>query len=162
MIKYAILTVSDGVAHGTRQDLSHTALYELMSEHELVTSAVVPDVLELIQAQLENFISDTDAELVLTTGGTGLSPRDVTPEATLGVAEYEVPGLAEQMRAVTRDKSPRAVLSRAVVAVSGRVLIVNLPGSPRGATEMLSSILDVLPHALDILRGDTQHTAGGS
>ena len=151
-----VLTVSDRGAAGDRTDATGAALAARLADLGFeVERAVVPDE----RAQIEPALVAACARhpLVVTTGGTGLTPRDVTPQATLAVIDYEVPGLAEAMRADGRAATPMAILSRAVVGVRGRALIVNLPGSPRGAMESLASIEPVLPHALETLRGPFDH-----
>jgi molybdopterin adenylyltransferase len=153
----AVLTVSDGVAAGARDDGSGRALVEALTDagFEIVRHEVVPDERDRISSSLEDLASS--ASLVVTTGGTGLGPRDVTPEATRVVIDREAPGLAEAMRAAGRASTPFAALSREMVGSRGSALIVNLPGSRKGALESLIAILPVLPHALDLLAGDTQH-----
>ncbi|MEJ5187388.1 MAG: MogA/MoaB family molybdenum cofactor biosynthesis protein, partial [Candidatus Geothermincolales bacterium] len=126
----------------------------------VVEREVVPDEVEAVADALARFADELRVDLVLTTGGTGLSPRDVTPEATLRVIEREVPGMAEAMRASSLLKTPHAMLSRAVCGIRGSTLIVNLPGSPRGARENLEVILPALPHGLSKLRGDPSECAG--
>jgi molybdenum cofactor synthesis domain-containing protein len=157
-MRVAILTVSDRSFEGTREDRGGPAvadaLARLLDAVEVVERKVVPDERDDVAWNLSR-LADTDAaDVVLTTGGTGLAPRDVTPQATLSVIEYEVPGLAETMRAVTRAALPAAILSRQVAGVRGKTLIVNLPGSPRGAVECLEVIAEVLPHAVATLRGE--------
>ncbi len=154
-MRVAILTVSDSVASGRREDRSGASLAERVRQlgWEVAAAAVLSDDREAIAAKLAEWIDSGRAELVLTTGGTGLGPRDVTPEATGAVAERLVPGLAERMRQVGAAANPRAVLSRAVAATRGRALIVNLPGSPAGAVESLDAVAELLPHALEVLRG---------
>jgi molybdenum cofactor synthesis domain-containing protein len=153
----AVLTVSDGVAAGTREDGSGRALVDALTEagFDVVRHEVVPDERERISGSMEELAAA--ASLVVTTGGTGLGPRDVTPEATRGVIDREAPGLAEAMRAAGRASTPFAALSREVVGSRGSSMIVNLPGSRKGALESLTAILPVLPHALDLLAGDTEH-----
>src|SRR5947208_3162356 len=154
----AVVTVSDGVAQGVRDDASGRSVGALLEESgfNVVEREVVPDERDRIQAALVH-LSDAGIPLVVTTGGTGLAPRDVTPEATQAVIEREAPGLAEAMRAVGRGTTPLAALSRGVVGSRGSTLIVNLPGSEKGATESLRAILPALPHALDLLAGHTVH-----
>jgi len=153
----AILTVSDSTAHGARQDLSGPALASLLMQncYQVVETAVVPDEGPEIQAALIHLAGK--ARLVVSTGGTGLSARDVTPEATRAVCDRMVEGLADVMRFEGIKKTPYAVLSRAVCGTRGTTLIINVPGSPRGAVESLSSIIELLPHALNLLRGQTEH-----
>jgi molybdopterin adenylyltransferase len=151
-----VITASDGAAAGVREDASGARIGDrLVGLGYSVERIVIPDDLEAIEAAL---IEGAAAHaLVVTTGGTGLTPRDVTPQATLAVIDYEVPGLAEAMRAVGRAATPLADLSRAVVGVRGRSLVVNLPGSPKGATESFDAIAGVLEHALDTLAGPYDH-----
>src|SRR5437016_9927692 len=146
----AVLTVSDGVSDGTRADESGDVAERLLREagFEVGTRALVPDDRPRVEATLRE-LAGANA-LVVTTGGTGFGPRDVTPEATRAVIDREAPGLAEEMRAASRSETPFAVLSRGIAGTRGTTLIVNLPGSERGATESLQTILPVLPHALDL------------
>jgi molybdopterin adenylyltransferase len=149
----AVLTVSDGVSRGEREDLSGAVASDLLQVlGEVLAREVVPDDRAPIEAALRRYC-DRGVRLVAVTGGTGLGPRDVTPEATLAVIEREVPGLAEAMRAASLAKTPRAMLSRAVCGVRGSTLILNLPGSPKGVRECLEVVLPVLRHALHVLRG---------
>ena len=155
-IRVAILTVSDRGARGERVDTAGPAVGEVVGRigASIVETAVLPDEVASISLQLRRWCDAGGVDLVLTTGGTGLSPRDVTPEATLEVAERLVPGLAELMRAEGLKSTPMASLSRAVVVTRGRTLIVNLPGSERGARESLEAVLSLLPHAVELLQGD--------
>jgi molybdopterin adenylyltransferase len=154
-----VLTISDGVAARVRDDQSGTGLAERLGALGFnVERSVVADDASAIGQAIE--AGTVHHRLVLTTGGTGLTPRDVTPQATRAVLDYEVPGLAEAMRAAGRAKTPFADLSRGVVGVRGRSLVANLPGSPRGALESLEAIESVLDHALETLAGPHDHDAG--
>lgn len=155
MIEFAILTISDGVASGKRVDLSGDAIEQLLSsqKYRLNARAVVADEHDLIVEQLQNWCATDDIRLILTTGGTGLAPRDVTPQATKSVADYEIAGISEFMRITTTTKTPTAILSRAIAVVSSKTLIINLPGSPKGVHEMLTCISDIIPHAIDMIDG---------
>lgn len=156
MIKVGVLTVSDRSARGERPDLSGPALVQAVRERwtdaAVVSVGIVPDEPAQIAAWLIRGADELTLDLILTTGGTGFAPRDVTPEATRTVIAREAPGLAEAMRAASLRVTPHAMLSRAVAGIRGRTLIVNLPGSPRGAVENLATILPVLPHAVELLR----------
>ena len=151
-MRVAILTISDRSYHGERADKSGPAVADavvrLLAGAVVVEQTILPDERDDIAWNLKRLADTGAADLVLTTGGTGLSPRDVTPQATLDVLDYEVPGLAEVMREATRAAVPTAILSRQVAAVCGRTLIVNLPGSPRGAVECLEAVASVLGHAV--------------
>jgi molybdenum cofactor synthesis domain-containing protein len=157
-ITVAVLTVSDRCARGLAQDASGPAITELVARTlgaQIVAAACVPDESPAISAQLKVWALEAPRpDLILTTGGTGLSPRDVTPEATLAVLERRHGGLLELARLRCYPKAPRAYLSRGEAGTLGRSLVVNLPGSPRGAIEQLEALLDILPHAIETLRGE--------
>jgi molybdenum cofactor synthesis domain-containing protein len=140
-------------------DTAGAAVRELLTGvgAEVARYAVIPDERDLIAATLRAWADGGDLDLIITTGGTGLSPRDVTPEATAAVVDYLVPGMAEAMRAAGLRQTPMAMLSRGVCGVRGRTLIVNLPGSEKGARENLSVLLPVLPHAVETLHGPVEH-----
>jgi len=160
LIRAAVLTVSDAGSRGERVDTAGPALVRMLDEAGFVIAetALRPDDPQEIAALLRRWADVEDYALVLTAGGTGLSARDRTPEATAEVLDYRVDGMAEAMRAAGLASTPRAMLSRGLAGVRGRTLIVNLPGSERGATENLATVLPVLRHAIDLLRGDTAHT----
>jgi molybdopterin adenylyltransferase len=156
VLRIAILTASDRSSRGERDDLSGPALVELIEGQgwRVVQQTILPDDLKLLREILILWADRDDADIILVTGGTGFAPRDVTPEATRAVIEREAPGLTEAMRAASLQVTPHAMLSRAVAGIRGRVLIVDLPGSPKGAVENLQVILPVLPHAVELLRED--------
>jgi molybdopterin adenylyltransferase len=156
--KVALLTASDKGSRGEREDTSAQVIRELVEEElsgEIVDYRIVPDEQDEIMAALIEMTDYFQADLVITTGGTGLAPRDLTPEATLKVIDRIVPGLAEAMRLGAMQRTRRAMLSRGVCGIRGRSLIINLPGSPKGVHENLMAIMDQLPHALSILSGRT-------
>ncbi len=152
-IKAVVLTISDSASRSEREDLSGPAVVaELESlKAEIVATEILPDERELIADRLRHFADAGKANLIITTGGTGFSPRDVTPEATRAAIEREAPGLAELMRSESLKITPLAALSRSVCGIRRRALIVNLPGSVRGAKENLAAIARILPHAIDLL-----------
>lgn len=157
-MRVGILTLSDTRTEATDESgRAVRALVEQLPGAEVVETFVVADNLACIQAELIRYVDDLKCQLVLTTGGTGLGPRDVTPEATLAVCDRLVPGLPEAMRAATLSKTPMAMLSRGVAGMRGSCLIVNLPGSPKGARECLEVVLPVLGHAVKVATGDTAH-----
>ena len=156
MFTAGILTISDKGAVGERQDKSGEAIHEILSGMgvSIVNYDIIPDEKELIVEKLVKWADEDALDVLITTGGTGLTPRDVTPEATLDVVDRIVPGFAEAMRVESLKKTPMAMLSRAVVGTRGQCLIVNLPGSPRAVRECLEVILPVLPHAVETLKGE--------
>lgn len=162
-MRVAVLTVSDAGARGERQDASGDAIVAWAARHDWPVSArdLVPDETTRIAGVIQRWCDDDAADLVLTTGGTGLSPRDVTPEATRAVIEREAPGIAERIRAVCMDSFPRAALSRGVSGSRGRTLIVNLAGSPGGVRDGLAALDPIVEHAVRVLRGEiTEHSRG--
>lgn len=163
-LRVGILTVSDKGARGERADTSGEAVREMLASVEATVERyeMVPDEKEAIASRLREWADEADLALIVTNGGTGLSPRDVTPEATLSVVERLVPGMAEAMRQEGLKHTPMSMISRAVVGVRGRTLIVNLPGSERGVRESLTYLLPVLPHAVEMVRGEGgDHLATG-
>jgi molybdenum cofactor synthesis domain-containing protein len=153
----AVLTVSDSAARGERDDLSGPATAELLRKHgfEVKAVQVVDDEFRNIEAALRHL--SEQAQLVVTTGGTGIAERDVTPEVTRAVCDRLIEGIPEKMRADGLAKTPFSVLSRALCGVRGKTLILNLPGNPKGAVESLQSVIGILPHAVDLLAGKTGH-----
>ena len=161
MITVAVLTLSDKGSKGEREDLSGLLIREMLKsiDAEVKCYEILPDEKDRIKERIIKYSNEVD--LILTTGGTGLSPRDVTPEATLEVIDRQVPGIAEAMRSEGLKKTNRAMLSRAVAGVRGTTLIINLPGSPKAVKENLTVILDALPHAIEKIKGDPTECASG-
>jgi molybdopterin adenylyltransferase len=161
-MKAAVITLSDKGSRGERVDQSGPALAQWLAARGVATvkSLVIPDDFDTIASTLRVW-SDTDiAELILTTGGTGVSPRDVTPEATMQVVDRVIPGIGELMRTRSLEKTSMAALSRAIAGIRGRTLIINLPGSPKGAVENLEAIWQVIGHAVEKIRGDESDCGG--
>jgi molybdenum cofactor synthesis domain-containing protein len=161
-LRTAILTISDAGSRGERADTSGDAVREMVVGvgGEVVRYEIVPDERERITGVLRAWCDAGDLDVIITTGGTGLAARDVTPEAVMDVAERVVPGMAEAMRAEGLRHTPKAMLSRSVVVVRAQTLIITLPGSEKGVRESLGVVLDVLPHAAELLRGITEHAPG--
>ena len=157
IISVGIITVSDSSFRGEREDLGGPAIREILlaAGAAIGDTIIVPDEQDQIAATIRHLADQRRLDLVLTTGGTGLAARDVTPQATLACLEYQVPGIAEAMRAYSLTKTPAAMTSRAVAGVRGRTLIVNLPGSPKAVRECLDVLVPALPHAISLLRGET-------
>ena len=161
MIDAAVLTISDSVSAGTRNDRSGPAVRERLEQLGWRVSVIetIPDEAAEISRRLATLADGGQVAAIFTTGGTGLAPRDVTPEATRAVVDREIPGFGELMRAKGRESTPLASLSRSLAGTRGRVLVVNLPGSPKGAVESLDAIVELVPHVLELLRGHTEHAA---
>lgn len=162
MLNFGILTISDKGWRGQRADESGKTIRDRLShlDSREVRYEIVPDDVDVIASKLTEWADEGSMDIILTTGGTGLSPRDVTPEATLSIVDKVVPGFAEAMRAETFNTTPFAILSRAVAGVRGRCLIINLPGNPKAVRECLEVVLPVIPHAVEIIKGEvTEHTA---
>lgn len=160
-LRVGILTVSDKGSAGLREDKSGPAIQECLQdiEHEVIWYGIVPDEQEQITQKLRTLSEQMDADIILTTGGTGLSPRDVTPEATLAIADKVVPGIAEAMRIQSAAKALRSMLSRGVAVTHAGALIINFPGSPKAVRECMEIVLPVLEHASAVLKGNVSECA---
>lgn len=158
MIRARVITCSDSAANGTREDRSGPAVREFLEQHDCAVDRVlvVPDEIDVIGGAIMRAV-EAGARLVVTTGGTGVGPRDFTPEATMRVCDRIVPGFGELMRAASMSKTPMAALSRATACTCGPALVVNVPGSVSGAVENLEAVMHLVPHALQLLSGDTEH-----
>jgi len=161
-IRFGILTLSDRSARGERADVSGPALADLVCAQSwsVTKQALLPDDESAIRAELIAWADSGEVDVILTTGGTGFSPRDVTPEATRAIIQREAPGLAEAMRSASLVKTSHAMLSRSVAGIRGRTLIINLPGSPKGALENLQVVIPVLEHAIQLLKEDPSSESG--
>jgi molybdopterin adenylyltransferase len=161
-IRIGIITISDRSSKAERPDASGPALLDLVSQQgwQVIHTTIIPDDFEKIVATMINWADGGEVDVILTTGGTGFSPRDVTPEATSAVIQRPAPGLAEAMRSASLLVTPHAMLSRAITGIRAHTLIVNLPGSPKGAVENLNVLIPVLPHAVQLLQGDPAAEAG--
>lgn len=161
MITAGVITLSDKGSRGERVDLSGPEVTRMLKEIGIETTCyeVVPDEADVIERKLVEFVDDRRLDLVVTTGGTGVSPRDVTPDATLKVIDREIPGMAEAMRRESMLKTPHAMISRAVAGIRKTTLIINLPGSPKGVRENLAVILPALKHAIEKIKGDQSDCA---
>jgi molybdenum cofactor synthesis domain-containing protein len=159
MITVAVLTISDKGSRGEREDVSGPDIKDLLNRMGAKTDyyEIIPDEKDLIKERLIHYCNKVD--LILTTGGTGLSPRDVTPDATLEAIEKQVPGIAEAMRGEGLKKTKRAMLSRAVAGVRGDTLVINMPGSPKAIHESLETIMEIVPHAIEKIKGSTDDCA---
>ena len=157
-MRASVLTVSDSVHAGTREDVSGPTLRSQLEQAGWsVITGIVPDEQDQIASKLQSWVRSGEVDAIFTTGGTGVAQRDVTPEATRSVIQREIPGIAEWMRSEGMKKTPLAVLSRGIAGTCGKCVILNLPGSPKGARESIESVLHLLPHIIDLLRGNTEH-----
>ena len=163
MTHAAVVTISDSASAGTRADRSGPAVRARLEQlgWSVPVVEVIPDDAGGISARLSALADGGQVSAIFTTGGTGVAPRDVTPEAARAILDREIPGLGELMRAKGREATPLAALSRSLAGTRGQVLIVTLPGSPKGAVESLNAIVELVPHVLDLLRGQTEHTGAG-
>lgn len=161
MITAGVITLSDKGSRGEREDLSGPEVIRMLKEIGIETTGyeVVPDEADVIERKLIEFVDERRFDLVVTTGGTGVSPRDVTPDATLKVIDREIPGMAEAMRRESMTKTPHAMISRALAGIRRTTLIINLPGSPKGVRENLAVILPALKHAIEKIKGDPSDCA---
>ncbi|MBU3109976.1 MogA/MoaB family molybdenum cofactor biosynthesis protein [Clostridium lacusfryxellense] len=159
-IKIALITMSDKGYNGTREDKSGPMMESLLKgQAEIVYKTIVPDERDIISKELSRIADNGLADIILTSGGTGFAPRDVTPEATMDIIERNVPGIPEAMRAYSMQKTNRAMLSRAVAGIRKKTLIINMPGSPKAVSECMEVILPILEHAVKTMRGETNECA---
>jgi len=161
VIQAGVITVSDRGSRGEREDLSGREVENLLATMDIRVTAtiIIPDEKDIIEETLKDFADNKGLDLIVTTGGTGVSPRDVTPDATLEIIDKQVPGMAEAMRQASLAVTPHAMISRAVAGIRGSSLIVNLPGSPRGVRENLAVVLPALSHAIEKIKGDDRDCA---
>ena len=159
--KAVVITISDRGSRGERKDTSGPEIVAMLQQIgiEIVGQSIIPDEKELIRQSLIEWCDGEKTDLILTTGGTGVSPRDVTPDATREIIEREIPGMAEEMRRRSAAITPRAMISRAIAGIRGQTLIINLPGSPKGAVENLSVVLPALTHTIEKIKGDNRDCA---
>ncbi|WP_204599233.1 molybdenum cofactor synthesis domain-containing protein [Clostridium pascui] len=161
MMRAAIITVSDKGSRGEREDITGKVLKEILikEEYDLCYYSIVPDEIDQISNEIVNCCYEMDIDLLLTNGGTGFAKRDVTPEATLKVIDKQVPGIPEAMRMDSFKITPKAILTRGVAGIRGNTLIINLPGSPKGASENLQVVLPALKHGIEVLKGEASECA---
>lgn len=162
MIRFGIVTISDRSSRGEREDLSGPALSKLVTSQgwDVCVVSIIPDEFEAIKKNLTELCDQGLVDIILTTGGTGFAPRDITPEATEAVIERKTPGICELIRMESLKLTPFAALSRAVSGIRNRTLIINLPGNPKGAVESLAFVMNLLPHAIELLRNHPDSEAG--